>query len=165
MPYPAINTLFDELLPAGLYHYWKGSFTKHLSDGAIAVHVDYGARVPCLQSATILFPIDGACQRVAPEATAFAYRDATIATVLGPSWPDPRDSERNIDWARDYHQALQPHSEAGGYVNFMSGDDGDRVRANYRQNYDRLVDIKTRYDPTNLFRMNQNIAPRSGDTA
>jgi FAD/FMN-containing dehydrogenase len=83
MPYPAINTLFDELLPAGLYHYWKGSFTKHLSDGAIAVHVDYGARVPCLQSATILFPIDGACQRVAPEATAFAYRDATIATVLG----------------------------------------------------------------------------------
>ncbi|GGY10818.1 oxidoreductase [Litchfieldella qijiaojingensis] len=165
MPYPVINTLFDELLPAGLYHYWKGCFTKHLSEEAIDVHVDYGARVPCIQSATLLFPIDGACQRVAPDATAFAYRDASFATVLGPSWPDPDDSERNIDWGRAYYQALRPYSEEGGYVNFMSGDDDDRVRANYRQNYDRLIKLKTRYDPANLFRLNQNIAPSSGDMA
>ncbi|WP_201766408.1 FAD-binding oxidoreductase [Litchfieldella anticariensis] len=161
MPYPVINTLFDELLPAGLYHYWKGRFTRHLSNEAIDVHIDYGARIPCPQSATLLFPIDGACQRVAPDATAFAYRDASFATVLGPSWPDPTDSERNIAWGRAYSQALQPYSEEGGYVNFMSSDDADRVHANYRQNYDRLAEIKTRYDPTNLFRLNQNIVPSS----
>ncbi|MCH4562264.1 FAD-binding oxidoreductase [Halomonas sp. EGI 63088] len=159
MPYPVINTLFDELLPAGLHHYWKGCFTRELTDEAIDVHLDFGARMPCLQSATLLFPVDGACQRVAPDATAFAYRDATFATVLGPSWPDPADSEHNVAWGRAYHQALRPYSEEGGYVNFMSADDADRVRANYRQNYDRLVEIKTRYDPTNLFRLNQNIAP------
>ncbi|MDI5983404.1 FAD-binding oxidoreductase [Halomonas sp. M4R5S39] len=159
MPYPVINTLFDELLPAGLHHYWKGCFTRELTDEAIDVHLDFGARMPCLQSATLLFPVDGACQRVAPDATAFAYRDATFATVLGPSWPDPADSEHNIAWGRAYYQALRPYSEEGGYVNFMSADDADRVRADYRQNYDRLVEIKTRYDPSNLFRLNQNIAP------
>ncbi|TFH88243.1 FAD-binding oxidoreductase [Billgrantia azerbaijanica] len=159
MPYPLINTLFDELLPAGLYHYWKGCFTRELSDAAIAVHVEHGARTPCLQSATLLFPIDGACQRVAGDATAFAFRDANFATALGPSWPDAADSERNIAWGRAYYRALRPHSEAGGYVNFMAGDDADRVRANYRQNYQRLAAIKSRCDPTNLFRLNQNIAP------
>ncbi|MGC3875329.1 FAD-binding oxidoreductase [Halomonas sp. GXIMD04776] len=160
MPYPAINTLFDELLPAGLHHYWKGCFTRQLTDEAIAVHLEYGSRIPCLQTATLLFPIDGACRRVAPEATAFAYRDASFATALGPSWPDPADGERNIDWGRAYYQALQPHSEAGGYVNFMSGDDHARVRDNYRQNYDRLARIKARFDPTNLFQLNQNIEPQ-----
>jgi FAD/FMN-containing dehydrogenase len=161
MPYPVINTLFDDLLPAGLHHYWKGCFTRELTEEAIDVHLDFGARMPCLQSATLLFPIDGACRRVAPDASAFAYRDATFATVLGPSWPDPADSEHNIAWVRAYYQALRPHSEEGGYVNFMSADDAHRVRANYRQHYDRLVEIKTRYDPTNLFRLNQNIAPAS----
>lgn len=159
MPYPPINTLFDELLPAGLYHYWKGYFAKDLSNEAIDVHIAFGSKVPCLETATLLFPIDGACHRVAPDKTAFAYRDANFATVLGPSWPDPADSERNIEWGRAYYEALRPYSEEGGYVNFMSGDDQDRVRANYRQNYDRLVEIKTQYDPTNFFQMNQNIKP------
>jgi hypothetical protein len=159
MSYPLINTLFDEVLPAGLYHYWKGCFTRELTDEAIGVHLEHGSQTPCLQSATLLFPLDGACQRIASDATAFAYRDARFATVIGPSWPDPADSEPNMAWGRAYYQALEAHSEEGGYVNFMSADDAGRVQANYRQNYERLVAIKRRYDPTNLFRLNQNVAP------
>ena len=165
MPYPAINTLFDELLPAGLHHYWKGCFSRGLNDEAIEEHIEHGARTPCLESAMLLFPLDGACQRVANDATAFAFRDASFATVIGASWPDPADSERNIAWARAYFQALKPHSEEGGYVNFMSADDAGRVRDNYRQHYARLAAIKHRHDPTNLFHLNQNIVPSDDDRA
>jgi len=157
MPYPAVNTLLDDLLPAGLYHYWKGHFAKGLPDGAIDVHIEYGSRIPCPQTATLIFPIDGACHRVRPDETAFAYRDARFSTAVGPSWPDPEDSERNIEWGRNYSEALRPYCEDGGYVNFMSADDQGRVFANYRQNYDRLVQIKMKYDSTNLFQINQNI--------
>jgi FAD/FMN-containing dehydrogenase len=122
------------------------------------VHIEYGSRIPCIQTATIVFPIDGACHRVAPEATAFAYRDARFATALGPSWPDAASSRANIAWGRAYHAAL-PYGLGGSYVNFTSADDGDRVVAKYRQNYDRLARIKARYDPQNLFRLNQNILP------
>ncbi|WP_220250375.1 FAD-binding oxidoreductase [Billgrantia montanilacus] len=165
MPYPGINTLFDELLPAGLYHYWKGCFSRELTDEAIAEHIEHGAHTPCLESAMLLFPLDGACQRVADNATAFPYRDASFATVVSASWPDPADNEHNIAWARAYFQALKPHSEEGGYVNFMSADDAGRVRANYRQHYARLAVIKHRHDPTNLFHLNQNIEPCGGTPA
>jgi FAD/FMN-containing dehydrogenase len=159
MPYPVINTLFDGLLPAGLRHYWKGVFARELTDGAIAAHVEYGRRIPCVETATILFPIDGACHRVRPDATAFAGRGARFATGLGPSWRDAADDEANLDWGRRYYDALQPHSDQGGYVNFMSGDDQHRVRTSYGASYDRLVTLKRRYDPGNLFRLNQNVAP------
>lgn len=159
MPYPVINTLFDELLPPGLHHYWKGHFIRGLPDEAIEVHLDYGARIPSVESATLLFPIDGACHRVAPDETAFAYRDADFAVVIGPSWPDPADTAKNIERGRRYSEAVAPYAEEGGYVNFMSGDDQGRVHANYRQNYDRLGKVKKEYDPDNLFRMNQNITP------
>jgi hypothetical protein len=132
---------------------------RGLPDEAIEVHLKYAAQIPCAQTATLLFPIVGACHRVASEESAFAYRDADFAVGLGPSWPDPADTQANIEWGRRYSEALSPHAEEGGYVNFMSGDDQGRVRANYRQNYDRLVEVKRRYDPDNLFRMNQNIAP------
>lgn len=161
MPYPVINTLFDELLPAGLFHYWKGTFSKGLPDGAIDAYVEYGAATPSIQSATVIFPIDGACHRVAPEATAFAYRDADFATALSPTLTTRAECEANKDWVRRFVAALEPHSLAGGYVNFMDHDDQgqDRVRTNYRQNYDRLAALKRRYDPGNLFRLNHNIAP------
>ena len=106
-----------------------------------------------------IYPINGACQRVAPESTAFAYRDASFATVIAGMWPDAKDDERNTAWVRDYYEATAPHSEEGGYINFMAEDDQDRIRANYKGNYDRLAEIKRRYDPGNLFRHNQNIAP------
>jgi hypothetical protein len=95
------------------------------------------------------------------DATSFAGRDATFATVIVGAWPDPVDNDANIKWVRDYYEALLPYSEGTGYVNFMSGDDQDRVGDNYGDNYERLVAIKSRRDPTNLFRLNQNITPRS----
>jgi len=159
MPYPALNALFDPLLPAGLQHYWKAAFATDLTDGAIKAHMEFGPKVPVVNSTMHIYPINGAASRVAPDATAFAYRDAKFATVIAGMWPDPADNEKNIKWVKDYYKALQPHSSSGGYVNFMAGDDQERVRDNYKGNYDRLVAVKKKYDPANLFHMNQNIKP------
>jgi FAD/FMN-containing dehydrogenase len=159
MPYPALNSAFDDLYPVGLRHYWKASFAKELTDEAIDAHVEHGAKVPAMTSTVHVYPINGACHRVEPDATAFAYRDASFATVIVGGWPDPADDEQNSAWVRDYYDAIAPHSEEGGYINFMSGDDQDRIRANYRGNYDRLQQVKRRHDPDNVFRHNQNIAP------
>jgi hypothetical protein len=159
MPYPALNTLFDPLLPPGLQAYWKASFAKDISDGAIAVHMDYGARVPSLQTAVHLYPIDGAVQRVGAADTAFAYRDVGFSPVIAGMWENPADNDANIAWVRDYYDALQPYAAEGGYINFMDGDDQGRIKANYKGNYDRLAKVKDLYDPGNLFHLNQNIKP------
>jgi FAD/FMN-containing dehydrogenase len=159
MPYPTLNALFDPLLPAGLQHYWKAAFATDLTDGAIKAHLEFGPKVPVVNSTMHIYPINGAASRVASDATAFAYRDAKFATVIAGMWPDPADNEKNTKWVKDYYKALQPHSSSGGYVNFMAGDDQERVRDNYKGNYDRLVTIKKKYDPDNLFHMNQNIKP------
>lgn len=159
MPYPALNSAFDALVPPGLQHYWKASFLPELTDAAIAAHLEHGPKVPAVQSTVHLYPIDGAVQDVAQDETAFAYRDADIAPVIAGMWPDPADNADNIRWVREYYAALEPHSAGGGYVNFMSEDDQDRIRENYRDNYERLVEVKKRYDPDNLFHLNQNIKP------
>ena len=159
MPYPALNGAFDALVPAGLQHYWKANFVRELTDDAIAAHLVHGPRVPTVNSTVHIYPINGACNRVAVDATAFAYRDATFAPVIAGMWPDPAQNEANIAWVRDYYAATAPLSEEGGYINFMAGDDQDRIKANYRGNYPRLVDVKRRYDADNLFRVNQNIRP------
>ena len=160
MPYPVLNSAFDALVPPGLHHYWKANFVKELTDDAIAAHVEHGPRLPAVNSTMHIYPINGACHRVAPDATAFAHRDATFATVIAGMWPpDQVDDEAATDWVRGYYDATAPHSEAGGYINFMAEDDQDRVRANFGESYDRLAQIKGRYDPGNLFRHNQNIAP------
>ncbi len=159
-PYPALNSAFDALYPAGqLQHYWKASFAKELTDEAIAAHVTHGSQVPGVNSTMHIYPINGAASRVAPDATAFAYRDATFATVIAGGWPDPAQNEANTKWVRDYYDAIAPYSEEGGYINFMSGDDQGRIKANYKGNYERLVDVKRKYDPDNLFHVNQNIKP------
>ena len=159
MPYPAINALFDALLPPGLQQYWKGSFATELTDQAIEAHLAHGPKIPTMNCAMHIYPIDGACSRVAPDATAFSYRDAKFATVIAGAWPDPADNEKNIKWVKDYYKALEPHSLAGGYINFMDADDQGRIKENYKGNYDRLVSIKKTYDPDNLFHLNQNIKP------
>ena len=159
MPYPALNSMFDPLLPPGLQHYWKASFATELTDGAIAAHMEHGPLVPVVNSTVHLYPINGAAQRVAPDATAFAYRDAKFATVIAGMWPEPADNEKNVKWVKDYYKALEPHSSKGGYINFMADDDQGRIKENYRGNYDRLVAAKRHYDPGNLFHMNQNIKP------
>ena len=159
MPYPALNSAFDDLVPDGLQHYWKANFVKELTDEAIDAHIEHGPKLPAVNSTVHIYPINGACHRVAPDATAFAYRDATFATVIAGMWPDPAQNEGSIAWVRDFYEATAPHSEEGGYINFMAGDDQDRIRANYRENYDRLVDVKRKYDPGNLFHLNKNNRP------
>ncbi|HEU4671262.1 MAG TPA: FAD-binding oxidoreductase [Candidatus Limnocylindrales bacterium] len=159
LPYPAVNSAFDGLYPAGLQHYWKTAFVIELTDAAIEAHLKYGPRVPVVNSTMHIYPINGACRRVPSDATAFAHREANFAVVVAGMWPDPADNHANIAWVRDYYAAIAPESEAGGYVNFMSGDDEDRVAASYGGNFARLREVKRRYDPDNLFRVNQNIPP------
>lgn len=159
VPYPAINAAFDGLFPTGIRQYWKGNFVKELTDDAIAAHVRHGPNAPTVSSTMHLYPINGACHRVAADATAFGHRDANFSMVILAASDDPARDQANTGWVRDYSAAVAPHSEVGGYVNFMDDDDADRIRANYGENYDRLRSIKRTYDPDNLFRMNQNIAP------
>jgi UDP-N-acetylenolpyruvoylglucosamine reductase len=159
MPYPALNSAFDGLYPPGLQLYWKANFVKKLTDPAIAAHVEHGSKVPAMTSTVHVYPINGACNEVAADDTAFAYRDATLATVIAGMWPEAKDNQANIKWVRDYYEATAPHSETGGYVNFMSDDDQGRIQDNYRGNYKRLVDVKRKYDRGNLFHVNQNIKP------
>lgn len=158
-PFPAMNSAFDALLPAGLQHYWKANYAVEITDEAIDVHLEYGPLVPTMQSTVHLYPINGACHRVESDATAFGHRDASFAPVIAGMWENPEDNEANTAWVRDYAAALVPHSEEGGYINFMAADDQGRAAANYGANYDRLVEVKTKYDPGNLFHMNQNIVP------
>jgi FAD/FMN-containing dehydrogenase len=159
MPYPALNSAFDALVPPGLQHYWKANFVTELTNEAIEAHLEHGPKVPVVNSTVHIYPINGACHEVAADATAFAYRDANFATVIAGMWPDPAENDASIEWVRDYYDATAPYSEEGGYINFMAEDDQDRIRANYRGNYERLVEVKRTYDPDNLFHMNQNINP------
>jgi len=159
MPYAALNSAFDGLCPPGLQHYWKACFVTELTDAAIAAHIEHGARVPVVNSTAHIYPINGACHDVAPEATAFGHRNAAFATVIAGMWPDPADNRANTAWVKEYYAAIAAHSEPGGYVNFASGDDQPRVVENYGSNYPQLLETKRRYDPDNLFHLNQNIQP------
>ncbi|MFA7762038.1 FAD-binding oxidoreductase [Streptomyces sp. NPDC048723] len=159
MPYPALNSAFDALVPPGLQHYWKANFVTELSDDVIDAHLRHAPGLPAVNSTVHIYPINGACHRVAQDATAFAYRDASFATVIAGMWPDPAINESATAWVRDYYEATAPHSQEGGYINFMADDDQDRIRTNYKGNYDRLVAVKRAYDPGNLFHLNQNIRP------
>ncbi|MGE7434531.1 FAD-binding oxidoreductase [Kitasatospora sp. NPDC001175] len=158
LPYPVLQTMFDQLLPPGLQHYWKSAFAARLTDEAIAAHAAHGPKVPSV-SACHIYPINGACHRIAPEETAFSYRDATFATVIAGMWPDPAENAVNTAWVKDYYRAIAPHSSAGGYVNFVADDDQERVTDDYRDNYTRLIEIKRAYDPDNFFHVNHNIRP------
>src|SRR3984893_13875970 len=159
MPYPALNSAFDGLVPPGLQHYWKANFVKELTDEAIAAPIIHGPKKTPVKSTMHIYPINGACHRVKPDETAFAYRDANFATVIAGMWPDPTHNTANIKWVREYYDATAPHSEEGGYINFMAEDDQTWIKANYKGNYNRLVQVKKKYDPHNLFHVNQNIKP------
>jgi FAD/FMN-containing dehydrogenase len=160
-PLPALNSAFDPLLPPGLHHYWKAGFVDELTDEAIDEHVAFGPRVPTVQSTMHIYPIDGAAHRVRKNESAFNHRDSRFAYVIAAGSPEPADMPDHRQWVRSYQEALRPHSAEGVYVNFMMDDEGqERVRATYRDNYDRLARIKARYDPGNLFRVNQNIRPK-----
>ena len=159
MPYPMLQSMFDPIYPPGLQMYWKADFVKELSDEAIDLHKKYGSELPTMLSIMHLYPINGAAHRVGKHDTPWAYRDATWAQVIVGVDPDPANNARIISWAREYWEALHPFSAGGAYVNFMMEEGEDRVKATYGDNYARLVTIKSKYDPTNLFRINQNIKP------
>jgi FAD/FMN-containing dehydrogenase len=159
MPLPAVNSLFDALYPPGLQWYWRADFVKELNDEAISRHAQHGAALPTMHSTMHLYAIDGAAHRVGKPDTAFSYRDANWAEVIVGVDPDPANAGAITKWCKDYFDALHPFSAGGAYVNFMMDEGQERVQASFRENYDRLAAIKHRYDPSNLFRVNQNIQP------
>lgn len=160
MPFPALQSLFDPLLPPGLQWYWKGDFVKELSDQAIDAHLEHAAQSPSELSLMHLYPIDGAVHEVGKANTAWGARDATWSMVIAGIDPDPAKGTALVNWAKGYWNAVHRFNAEGGYVNFMMDDEGEaRVQASYGENYARLAAIKSQYDPNNLFRVNQNIRP------
>jgi hypothetical protein len=160
MPFPDMQALFDRLLPKGLQWYWKGDFVKSLSDEAIDSHIAHIAAAPSDLSLMHLYPIDGAVHGVPAAATAWSARDATWSMVIAAIDSDPSRGDALKRWARGYWNAVHPFNMAGAYVNFMMDDeDGDRLQATYGANYHELTRVKAKYDPSNLFRVNQNIEP------
>ena len=158
LPVPAWNTAFDELYPPGDQWYWRGEFVKELSDDAIAVHTKFAPEMPTWKSTMHMYPIDGVAGRVGNDETAWSYRDAKWAQVIGGVDPDPANAPAITEWAKRYSDAIRPHALDGGYVNFQM-DDPSRGRNMYGSNYDRLATIKSKYDPENVFNVNQNIKP------
>jgi FAD/FMN-containing dehydrogenase len=159
LPLPAWNSAFDPVYPAGDQWYWRGEFVREIPDAAIEQHVAFGEAMPTWKSTMHLYPIDGAPSRVGSDETAWAYRDAVWAQVIAGVDPDPANAGVIRDWAVSYSDAIRPHTLGTGYVNFQMQETGDKVRAMYGPNYDRLARIKGHYDPENLFSVNQNIEP------
>ncbi len=159
LPHPALQSMFDGLYQPGLQWYWKADFVKELNDKAILEHAKFGAMLPTSLSTMHLYPINGAASRVGKNETAWNYRDANWAMVIVGVDNDPANNEKMTRWAREYWEAMRPYNAGGAYVNFMMEEGEDRIRASYGDNYDRLVQVKTKYDPGNLFRVNQNIKP------
>jgi FAD/FMN-containing dehydrogenase len=161
MPYPALQSMFDGLYPPGDQWYWKGDFVRELSDEAIAAHLRF-AEVPTGKSTMHLYPIDGAVHRVGSDESAWGHRDATWSMVIAGVDPDPANTDTITQWARDYWKALHPHTAGASYINFMMEEGPERIRATYGANYERLQQVKARYDPDNFFHVNQNIEPERG---
>jgi FAD binding domain/Berberine and berberine like len=162
MPFPALQSLFDGLYVPGLQWYWRADFVRELSDAAIEQHTKFAQKLPTLHSMMHLYPIDGAVHDISANDTPFSYRDCNWAEVIVGVDPDPANAGPIRDWTVDYWEATHPYSAGGAYVNFMMDEGHERVRATYGENYDRLATAKATYDPTNTFRVNQNIEPSAG---
>ncbi|MEX0660639.1 MAG: FAD-binding oxidoreductase [Balneolaceae bacterium] len=160
MPYTTLQSMFDGLYPTGHQWYWKGDFVKDLSDEAIQEHLKF-AKVPTPQSTMHLYPVDGAVHKVGKDETAWSKRDARWSMVIVGVDPNPANTEKIKTWARNYWEALHPHTLGGSYINFMMEEGQDRVEASYGDNYRRLQKVKAKYDPDNFFHVNQNIKPRN----
>jgi FAD/FMN-containing dehydrogenase len=158
-PYVQWQKAFDPLLTPGARNYWKSHNFTELSDGALDAMVEFAGKLPSPQCEIFIGQVQGAANRVSADATAYRPRDAKLVLNVHGRWDDKSDDQRCIAWAREFFQATAPYASAGAYVNFMTEEEGDRVRAAYGPNYDRLTQVKRRYDPENLFRLNQNIKP------
>jgi FAD/FMN-containing dehydrogenase len=159
LPEPALQSMFDGVYPPGDQWYWKADFINEIPDAAIQRHIEFSSKMPTWQSTMHLYPIDGATSRIAKDATAWSYRDSKWAEVIVGVSKDAADRDLITRWARDYWEAIHPYSAGGAYINFMMDEGNERIKATYRGHYDRLAAIKATYDPANLFRVNQNIAP------
>ena len=158
MPYTQVQKLIDWWAEPGQLHYWKSSFMPTLSDAAVDVMTRFATHKPAPRSGLGIEYLHGAVRRVAPDATAFAHRSAPYNFLMLGSWSSPAQTENGMRWVREFWDAMGPSLEAGVYVNYLSAGEGDdRIRGAYGANYDRLLKIKQKYDPTNLFRINQNI--------
>ena len=142
--------------------YWRADNFTDLSEEAIAAHIEHGSKIPNMFSTMHLYPVNGAAQRVGKNDTAYSFREALFAEVIVGVDPDPANRETITNWCKRYWEAVHPYSAGGAYVNFMMEEGQERVQSTYRDNYDRLVSIKKKYDPANFFRLNQNIRP-AGD--
>ncbi len=159
MPHPALQSAFDGVYPKGDQWYWRADFVDEIPDEAVELHAKFGAELPTWKSTMHMYPIDGAAHDADSSDTAWSYRDANWGSVFAGVDPDPANVDKIRAWTVDYFDALHPHSAGGAYVNMMMDEGQERVRASYRDNYDRLAQIKGSYDPDNVFRINQNIEP------
>jgi FAD/FMN-containing dehydrogenase len=160
MPYPVMNTILDAGYPAGALNYWLASFIRGLPDELIDVAVERFAAAPSPMSAILLEHFHGAVTRIGPTETAVPHRDEGWNLFLPTVWTDPADTEANIAWTRETFAALRPHFGTGRWLNYLGDDEADdAIRAAYGPNYERLREVKRRYDPDNVFHLNHNIAP------
>ena len=158
-PYAQWQKAFDPLLGPGARNYWKSHNFTELADGALNAIIEFGGKLPSTQCEIIIGQIGGAANRVAPDAMAYAHRDAKFVLNVHGRWDEAADDQKCINWAREFFKASAPYASAGAYVNFMTAEESDRIAAAYGSNYQRLVQIKRRYDPENIFHLNQNIKP------
>jgi FAD/FMN-containing dehydrogenase len=158
-PYTQWQKAFDPLLTPGARNYWKSHNFTSLSDGALDTVIAYAAKLPSPQCEIFVGHIAGAANRVPADATAYAHRDARFVMNVHGRWEDPEQDVSCIGWSRAFFNASAPYASAGAYVNFMTEEESGRVAAAYGRNYDRLVETKRRYDPENVFHLNQNIKP------
>ncbi len=159
-PYGVQQAILDESNPPGYLNYWKSEDIQGISDGLIDVLASFAARKPSPLSKILVPQLGGAVARVREGQTAYAHRRAPCLVNINAMWSDPRDTEKAIAWARETWTAVRPFSAGGVYVNFLSEEGADRVREAYgTKTYGRLIEVKRKYDPTNFFRMNQNIKP------
>jgi FAD/FMN-containing dehydrogenase len=159
MPHAMIQGAFDGVYPAGDQWYWRADFYNEISDEAIAIHAKYGAAMPTWKSTMHMYPIDGAVHDVGNDDTAWGDRAASFSAVFAGVDPDPANAEAIKAWAVEYNEALKPYGAGGAYLNMIMDEGPERVRASFKGNYDKLARVKAEYDPSNLFRVNQNIPP------
>ena len=160
MPFPQMQSLLDGSFPAGNYNYWKSTFLRELSDEAIDVLVEHANRATSQLTAVVIEYYGGAASRVGVSETAFAHREAQYDVGILTQWTDPGESQRHIEWTRSLADALRPYSSGAYLLNFLDEEGDDTIRAAFGENYRRLVEVKNKYDPTNFFRLNQNIKPK-----
>jgi FAD/FMN-containing dehydrogenase len=159
MPYTAWQQAFDPLLAPGARNYWKSHNFSRISDGVIDSIIEYAGKLPSPHSEIFIGTIGGQTRRVAPEAMAYSSRDANYVMNVHGRWETPEEDERGIAWAREFYEKSKPYASSGAYINFLTEEEATRISTAYGPTFNKLREIKMKYDPTNFFRVNQNIKP------